>query len=182
MILPNGFDLIQGWSEFSFESIHDAISWNQQTIKLYGKEVLQPRLTAWMGTEAYTYSGRKHEPKPLPEILLRLLFQLNQTTKHTFNSVLGNLYRNGQDSVSWHADDEKELGSEPVIASLSFGASRVFAVRHNETKQRWDITLNHGDLLIMSGRSQLDFQHSIPKTKQTLGARINLTFRNINGI
>lgn len=181
MILPNGFQLYRNWSEFSFSTIHDAITWNQQTIKIYGKEVLQPRLTSWMGTEAYTYSGRKHEPKELPLAVAGLRLALEDHTAKSFNSVLGNLYRNGQDSVSWHADDEKELGSEPVIASLSFGASRTFIVRHNASKQHWNMILNHGDLLVMSGRSQLDFQHSVPKTKQSVGARINLTFRNIYG-
>lgn len=180
MILPNGFQLYPNWSALSLLEL-EQIPWRQQTIKMFGKEVLQPRLTSWMGTEAYTYSGIRHESAYVPPTVEALRIQLQETTGETFNSVLGNLYRDGQDSVSWHADDEKELGNEPVIASLSFGASRVFQVRSNSSKQRWDVTLNHGDLLVMSGRSQLDFQHSIPKTKKVLGPRVNLTFRNIYG-
>lgn len=180
MILPNGFQLYRNYyNDLSFTELESVIPWNQESIRLFGKEVLQPRLTAWMGTEAYTYSGRKYTPKALPALVEYLRVQLQETFGDSFNSVLGNLYRNGKDSVSWHADDEKELGREPVIASLSFGASRTFAIRQNSSRQRWDYTLNHGDLLIMSGRSQLYFQHSVPKTKQPVGPRINLTFRNI---
>lgn len=181
MILPNGFQLYRNWSSLPFSRVESAIIWNHAAIKIFGKEMLQPRLTAWMGTEAYTYSGRKHEPGAMPGVVETLRQKLQETTGTTFNSVLGNLYRDGKDSVSWHADNEPELGQEPVIASLSFGASRVFAVRHNESKERWNIVLNHGDLLVMHGRSQLDYQHSVPKTTKPLGKRINLTFRKVVG-
>ncbi len=179
MLLPTGFNLYRGFCSASLQSLQKEISWSQTTIKIFGKEILQPRLTSWMGDASYTYSGRKHEPAKLPEVVDRLRGDLIQLLDTQFNSVLANQYRDGQDSVSWHADNEKELGLEPVIASMSFGASRLFAIRHNETKQRWNVGLEHGDLLVMSGRSQLDYQHSVPKTTLSVGSRINLTFRKI---
>lgn len=177
-MLPVGFRIIRSrWIDF--QTVRTALSWQQTELRMFGKSVPQPRLICWMGDAAYTYSGTRNEPTPMPNVILTLRDQLQALLGIRFNSVLGNLYRHGLDSVSWHADDEPELGPNPTIASLSLGASRRFAIRRNSDRQRWDITLHHGDLLIMSDDSQSGYQHSIPKTTRECGERINLTFRLI---
>lgn len=176
----NGFKLIKGFAwNVQLKPLIDAIHWEHRAIKLYGKEVLQPRLTSWMGGEDYTYSGVKHVAQPMPQDIKDMKGTIEAFTMAHFNSVLANLYRDGNDSVSWHSDDEIELGAEPVIASLSFGAIRDFKVRHKATKEITKFTLGHGDLLVMSGRSQADYQHCVPKTTKVSWPRLNLTFRLI---
>lgn len=192
MTLPNGFAFATGWaSDVELTEVTDAIAWEQRTIKMFGREILQPRLTSWMGDRAYTYSGQKHEPAPMPAVVRKIKDRIEIQIQKSrdilgrgarpteFNSVLGNLYRQGSDSVSWHADDEPELGPEPVIASLSLGATRAFSIRRNSDKFRWNCSLKHGDLLIMSGRAQADYQHCVPKIGEIVGPRLNLTFRLI---
>ena len=178
--LPSGFTLVRGWcAGVDLHDVQHAIAWQQTAIRLYGREVMQPRLTSWMGDERYTYSGRTHEPSPIPPLVQEIKRSVEQTTGARFNSVLANLYRDGSDSVAWHADDERELGTEPLIASLSLGATRSFKLRRTSDGALWLVTLGHGDLLVMSGRSQLDYQHSVPKTKRVVESRINLTFRQV---
>lgn len=194
MTLPNGFAFATRWaSDINVDEIVEAIKWEQRSMKMFGRDILQPRLTSWMGDRAYTYSSQRHEPAPIPDIVQKLKERIENKIQEsrsvlgrgaaptTFNSVLANLYRDGRDSVSWHADDEPELGPEPVIASLSLGAARVFSIRSNANRQRWDMLLKHGDILVMSGRSQLDYQHCVPKVGETHGPRVNLTFRLICG-
>lgn len=188
--LPEGGDFAIGrgyFEEVRLDDVERAVQWSQTTIKMFGREILQPRLTSWMGDAAYTYSGRRHEPAPMPDGVARIRETLLEL-RPGFNSVLANLYRNGSDSVAWHADDEPELGDEPVIASVSLGAAREFRIRRwspvNPEARRaradsWTITLRHGDLLVMRGRSQADYQHCIPKTTRPTGPRINLTFRTV---
>jgi alkylated DNA repair dioxygenase AlkB len=154
-----------------------ALTWEQPSIRMFGKQVKIPRLTCWMGEGSYTYSGHRNTPVAMPEMISQIKGWLETYTGAKFNSVLANYYRDGSDSVSWHSDDEPELGSEPVIASLSFGASRNFAVRKKSTATRHDFLLGHGDLLVMSGPSQSEYQHAILKTTKKLGERVNLTFR-----
>lgn len=186
--LPAGFTFAPIWTEYPVDTLElatvaAALTWDQPTIRVYGRECKVPRLTCWMGTGAYTYSGRRHEPAPMPPVVAELHAAVERATGARFNSVLANYYRGGSDSVAWHADDEPELGPEPVIASLSIGATRNFAIRKISTASRHDLMLGHGDLLVMSGRSQLDYQHSIPKTARVIGPRIgpriNLTFRQV---
>lgn len=160
-----------------FEEVRKSIKWQQKEIKLFGRSILQPRLVCWMGSVPYTYSGTQNIPYPIPPVVAWLKQTADKEAGVQFNSVLANLYRDRCDSVAWHADDEKELGPEPVIASLSLGATRRFSIRRNSDKKRWDVDLVHGSLLIMSGRSQLDYQHCIPKQREFCGERINLTFR-----
>jgi alkylated DNA repair dioxygenase AlkB len=157
------------------------ITWKQEKIKLFGKEQLMPRLTAWYGDKAYTYSGLVNEPQPWIPVLSEIRQRVINTTGKNFNSVLLNLYRSGQDSMGWHADDEKELGSEPCIASVSFGADRRFGFKHkyNKAIKNIYITLQPGSLLIMQGATQHYWLHGLPKTAKPGGTRINLTFRNI---
>lgn len=173
-----GFELYRCWAHGI--GTPGFVIWEQPTMKMYGREIKVPRMTAWYGTKAYKYSGIINAPAPMPEWLelLRMNVQ-HRTTDTVYNSALLNLYRDGSDSVSWHADDEPELGKNPTIASLSFGATRRFAVKHRTTGARWDMDLRDGDLLIMRGRSQLDYVHSVPKTTKAVGPRVNITFRYI---
>lgn len=158
----------------------EELDWRQQEITLFGRRVLQPRLTAWYGDPgaAYSYSGLQLEPLPWHPLLKTLKNRLESFTGGTFNSVLANAYRNGSDSMGWHSDDEKELGHQPMIASLSFGEERRFLVREKRQKSR-ALVLQHGSLLVMKGESQRRFQHSLPKTLHTAGLRINLTYRMV---
>jgi alkylated DNA repair dioxygenase AlkB len=143
--------------------------------------VLIPRKQCWIADEGITYS---YSNKPLQRFswskeLLELRARIEGFCSHKFNSVLANLYRDGNDSMGWHADDEVELGRNPTIASISLGAERALKVRDNKTKEIIKIDQKHGSLLIMQKGMQSTTQHSISKTKLDIGARINLTFRNI---
>ncbi|HEX8613307.1 MAG TPA: alpha-ketoglutarate-dependent dioxygenase AlkB [Telluria sp.] len=153
--------------------------WRAESITLWGKRHLQPRLTAWHGEAAYTYSGLRLEPLPFTPLQLELREAVEAACGHRFNSVLLNYYRNERDSMGMHSDDETELGAEPVIASLSFGASRTFILRHKGTKQTLKLGLNDGTLLVMSGNTQKHWQHGINKSARAIGPRVNLTFRYI---
>lgn len=148
----------------------------QQSARMYGREVATPRLTAWFGDAAYVYSGTVNPPHAwLPE-LEDLRARLEAETGARYNSCLANQYRDGRDGVSWHSDDEAELGLQPVIASLSLGSTRDFRLRHQDSREVTTIALSHGDLLVMRDDSQEAWRHSIPKRAHA-GPRINLTFR-----
>lgn len=158
------------------------IKWKQYHIKMFGKLLAQPRLTAWYGSAGsnYSYSGLNLAPEPFSQELLGLKNKIEQLGSTQYNSVLLNLYRNEKDSMGWHADDEKELGINPVIASLSLGQTRKFQVKHkNDKNLNLNLLLTHGSLLLMKGEMQHYWQHAIPKSKNSCGQRINLTFRNI---
>lgn len=162
-------------------SLQENINWKQEQIKMYGKTFDIPRMTAWYGDPniAYTYSGIKVESnKWIPE-LLEIKKTIEKISEVQFNCVLLNLYRSGNDGVSWHSDDEPELGDNPVIGSMSLGQERVFQMKHKKSGERKDILLNHGSYLLMKGATQSHWQHQIPKSKKVMGKRINLTFRNI---
>ena len=175
---PGFFDAVD--SERMFRNILDETPWEARNIILFGKEVPQPRLACWYGDLAYSYSGITLDPRPMTPTLLEIKQRCEEEASTQFNSVLVNLYRDGQDSMGLHADDEPELGSEPVIASVSFGAERNFRLRHRETKELQQVFLASGSLLVMSGLSQACWMHDIPKTKKFVEPRINLTFRYIN--
>jgi len=190
--------LIENWiakttADVYFESLQKTISWEQSSIKIAGRDMRIPRLNAWYGGPGgdYAYSGRRFTPLPwfrlLEEIKNKAQIELNRwkpkgIQQKTFNSALANLYRNGQDSVAWHADDEKELGKQPQIASVSFGESRRFMLKHapNQKKEKpVELVLNHGSLLLMLGNLQSHWVHCVPKTKHVIGVRLNITFRNV---
>jgi alkylated DNA repair dioxygenase AlkB len=159
------------------------INWSQETIHMYGKLLNTPRLTAWYGdnSKTYAFSGKKYEPYVWTKELLFIKARVDAACKITFNSVLLNLYRNGNDSVAWHADDEPELGINPLIASVSFGQPRRFDVRHKQDhKLKYSIELENGSLLIMKGDLQHNWEHQIPKSTKAIKERINLTFRVIS--
>ncbi len=166
-----------------FNHLLSEVHWKQDEIKMYGRTMLVPRLTAWYGDKgaSYTYSGIKNDPTPWTPRLRDLRDRLKSATKITFNSVLLNRYRSGQDSLSWHADNERELGPEPVIASVSLGAPRSFQLRHvGDQGPIESLKLEHGSLLLMSGSTQRCYRHQIPKERNAVGERINLTFRVID--
>jgi alkylated DNA repair dioxygenase AlkB len=157
------------------------IPWEQTRITLFGKSVPVPRLTAWHGDPgaSYRYSGVTVEPRPWTPELLALRQSVAAAAGVAFNSVLLNLYRDERDSVAWHADDEPELGVNPVIASVSLGAARRFQLRHNDTKEVRTLELPHGSLLVMAGPTQHRWKHRVPKETSPRGPRVNLTFRVI---
>jgi alkylated DNA repair dioxygenase AlkB len=165
-----------------FLELRDTLEWKQDKIKMFGKVHNVPRLQAWYGDEgkSYSYSGIKMIPTKWTDTLLAIKNELEKTSGASLNSVLANLYRNGNDSNGWHADDEKELGTNPVIVSLSLGESRKFKMKHKiDKKHKFDLELTHGSLLIMKGSTQHYWKHTISKTAQRKGERINLTYRYI---
>ncbi len=164
--------------------LKDGIEWTQNTIRFYGKESLVPRLEAWYGDpgKSYAYSGIHMNPKPWTEELLTIKQAIEPVAGVEFNSVLINYYRDGKDRVAWHSDDEKELGQNPVIGSVSLGAERKFKLRHKQYKTnglKHEILLRHGSFLLMQGPTQHHWMHEIPRTAKPIGPRINLTFRII---
>lgn len=154
-------------------------AWRAESITIAGQSHLQPRLTAWHGEKAYTYSGLRLAPQPFTPLQLTILAAVEAATGLRFNSVLLNYYRDGRDSMGMHSDDEAELGPEPAIASVSFGATRTFVLRHKASKRILKIELSSGSLLLMAGRTQHCWQHGIHKSTRPLGPRVNLTFRYI---
>ena len=153
------------------------LQWEQPHIKLFGKSHPTPRLVAWAGACDYTYSGHTHKAAPLTPTLQHLWPLVEAKAGAKFNTVLLNLYRSGQDSMGWHADDEAELGQNPTIASLSLGAPRLFKLRHTTKALKLDVVLPSGSLLVMGGAMQHHWQHALPKTAKPLPPRLNLTFR-----
>ncbi len=157
------------------------LAWRQDSIKMYGKSVKIPRLQAWYGDPeaAYRYSGLEMIPIPWTLELLSLKKRIEQLTGAAFNSVLANWYRDGQDSMGWHSDDEPELGVQPTIASVTLGQVRDFDFKHKHTGQKYRIALENGSLLLMAQETQKNWQHGIAKRTRPLNGRINLTFRQI---
>jgi alkylated DNA repair dioxygenase AlkB len=182
IIYQNFFEQLE--SEQLFNELISNMNWRQDKIKMFGKEFDQPRLTAWYGDEgkSYKYSGIIMNPESWIPALLLIKERIEKVIELNFNSVLVNLYRNGKDYVSWHSDDEPELGNNPTIASVSLGETRRFQLRHKSNKNldTVEIALNHGSLLIMKGSTQHFWKHQVPKTSKLLKERINLTFRVIN--
>jgi len=161
------------------------LAWEQHRLRLFGRERLTPRLCAWYGDAdaRYGYSGQTLEPLPWTAPLADLRQRLQAAVGCAFNSVLANLYRDGADSMGWHSDDEASLGPQPVIASLSLGATRRFVLRHRCRRelQTLSLPLEHGALLVMAADTQHHWHHAVPKTRQPVGPRVNLTFRHVRG-
>jgi alkylated DNA repair dioxygenase AlkB len=170
-------------SDRGFTQLLQETPWRQETAHLFQRSIPIPRLTAWYGDrgKTYAYSGIEMQPEPWTTTLLELKTAIETVVSASFNSVLLNLYRTGQDSVGWHSDDEPELGRNPIIASVSLGATRRFSLKH---KRRKDLNpvhldLSHGSLLLMQGPTQHNWVHQVPKTTKPIEPRINLTFRTI---
>lgn len=193
ILVDDGLDLTY-WNSFIDKKEADLLlntflkstPWFQPEIWMFGKRVKTPRLTAWYGDEhaSYAYSGIVNEPIPWTETLKDLKNRIELITNQTYNSVLLNLYRDGNDHLSWHSDNEKDLGNEPIIASLSLGAERIFGLRTNSEhmqSKKYELLLENGSLLCMRGKSQVMWEHSIKKEKKVLEPRVNLTFRKVKG-
>jgi alkylated DNA repair dioxygenase AlkB len=170
-------------SDLLYKNLIEKINWEQHEITIFGKTMNQPRLTAFYGdnNKDYSYSGIRLKPTEWNEDLILIKSRIEKITNESFSTVLLNYYRDGRDSMGWHADDEKELGKNPVIASVSFGATRPFQLKHNTIKdlKKVDIELTHGSLLLMKGTTQHHWKHQIPKSAKPIEPRINLTFRLI---
>lgn len=172
--------LAPGEADELFASLLRDIPWEVHRIRIYGRQVDSPRLSCWIGDPGavYTYSRTRFEARPWLPALLDLRDRLEHACAARFNSVLANLYRDGNDSMGWHSDDEPELGRQPVIASLSLGAERRFGLRRRERGGRaLYLPLAHGSLLRMAGDTQRFYAHALPKTRRVAEPRINLTFR-----
>ena len=177
---PNFLDAIKATE--TFERLLKETPWQQDEITVFNKTHLQPRLTALYGNEGkpYSYSNIIMQPNKWNPILTHLKTEVEEIANHSFTTTLINLYRNEKDSNGWHADNEKELGKDPIIASLSLGEERVFQLKHNTKKEaRISILLKHGSLLVMRENSQINYKHQIPKATKPKKERINLTFRRI---
>lgn len=158
-------------------------AWQQGQIQLWGKTLAEPRLSSFYGDHdvVYQYSGRLMRALPWLSALETMKKPIEALCQHTFNAAFCNLYRNGQDAMGWHSDDEPVLGRQPVIASVSFGQTRRFLLRHKQHKTlQHEFLLGHGDLLIMAGDTQRLWQHSVAKTTKSIAPRINITFRHIH--
>ncbi len=191
---PFGGELLPGdgsailYPEFLVASEADAIlqelittnSWEQQSLHMYGKSVNEPRLSTWHSTgQSYSYSGQTRIAQPWTPTLTTIRARCESHTNHTFNGVLVNFYRNGNDHLGWHSDNELVNGPEPLIASISLGAERRFDLRHRETGEVVTAHLGHGSLLVMSGLSQKCWDHRIPKMPRLTDPRVNLTYRRL---
>ena len=163
-----------------YEKLVEETPWTQEVVQVYGKSHHAPRLSCWVSdpSMSYSYSYTKMKPTAWTPTLLQLKAKLESSTDCTFNSVLLNYYRDGQDTTGWHSDDEIELGRNPIIGSISLGAPRDFLLRHKHKPLKHKMALENGSLLMMRGSTQHFWQHHVPKRANTLG-RINLTFRTI---
>jgi len=182
------------WLELWPRLVPDHLAWlarlereldlQAERYRMFGREVASPRRVAWHGDPGtgYVYSGVHHEPRPWTEGLVALRAQVDRATGLSFNAVLCNLYRDGDDGMGWHRDGEKEIGPAPAdrwVASLSLGAPRRFALKPDDGGERWVRALGEGDLLVMRGTTQTHYRHALPKTKRAVGRRLNLTFRHV---
>src|SRR2546425_9691203 len=168
-------------ADHALTGLRGELAWEQREIVLFGRHVLQPRLIAWAGDLAYRYSGQTLEPRPFTETARRLLANVSARAGVTFNHVLLNRYRSGDDSMGLHADDEPELGPDPLVAIVSLGAARRLVVkpRRKEGHERQDLELGHGALLVMGGTCQRHYVHGVPRQAGTKGERISLTYRRL---
>jgi alkylated DNA repair dioxygenase AlkB len=156
------------------------VPFEQRSVTLFGRTVPQPRLIGWCGTTPYRYSGLTLPPRHVPECLTPVLTGVAEAAATDFNHLLLNLYRDGQDSMGMHADDEAALGRDPTVATLTLGATRKFLLRSRKASHRVEYALGGGSLLIMGGRCQTEYVHGIPKTQQAVGPRLSITFRRID--
>ncbi len=168
-------------SEKLFAVLLNEIEWQQDEVMMFGKRIVTQRRMAWYGDEnkPYRYSGILRTPKPWTRTLLEIQHLVNSTFQTSLNACLMNLYRNGEEGMGWHSDDEPELGKQPIIVSLSLGAERAFDFKHKDSGDKQRIYLETGSLLLMKGATQKHWKHALPKSKKVLDPRINLTFREI---
>lgn len=177
---PNFFSAEQ--ADILFEKLLNETPWQHDEITIFGKKILQPRFTCLFGNEGkpYSYSGITMQPQRWNTTLMHVKNEIEKVSEHHFTTVLANLYRDEKDSNGWHADNERELGRDPIIASVSFGEERKFQLKHiTQQNIKLSLNLNHGSLLLMKEGSQIHYKHQIPKASSSKKQRINLTFRTI---
>jgi alkylated DNA repair dioxygenase AlkB len=162
-----------------FADLLATLDFEQHSVTVYGRSVPQPRLITWCGSVPYRYSGLTLPPRAFPDCLTEVLRAVATVSETPFNHVLLNLYRSGRDSMGEHADNERELGTNPVVATLTLGASRKFVLRARSGHHRLQYSLGDGSLLVMGGRCQSEYVHGIPKTRQAVEPRLSLTFRRV---
>ena len=164
-----------------FTQLMRTTAWQHDEAVMFGKRIITKRKVAWYGDEDYTYTYSKIARRALPwtDTLQQIKAEIEAVSGHTFNSCLLNLYHNGEEGMGWHSDDERTLGDDIVIASLSLGAERKFSFKHKRNQQTVSVALEHGSLLVMKGATQTHWLHMLPKTKKVHQPRINLTFRTI---
>jgi len=184
--LPEGFNYFPDLISFQkgldlYEHLTTNLKWQQPLIKVFGKTHPIPRLQSFVADEGvqYAYSNHVLENQEWTQALLLMRKKLQQHYDQSFNALLLNWYRDGQDTMGWHSDDEAELGLDPLIISISLGAARKFKIKNKRSGEQWSLLLEHGSCLVMSGNSQQAFQHSLPKQMKVKKGRINLTFRSI---
>lgn len=186
--LPNAeLELLAPWldpltADLWFRQLLEQTPWQQPQVQLYGRQFPVPRLVAWYGDAeaSYRYSGLTHQPLPWTPLLAHIRARVVETVGQALNGVLLNYYRDGDDSMGWHSDDEAELGSNPLIASLTLGATRRFDLRRKgQGRIDHSLWLEHGSLLVMRGPTQHHWQHQVAKTRSPCAPRLNLTFRLI---
>ncbi len=188
-LLPHGGEMYYRGSIFNekeariyFDDLLVSVPWKLEPIKMFGKFIMQPRLTAMYGDEgmSYGYSGIRMPAITWTNTLQQIKNRVEQITQSTFNVALLNRYRDHNDSMGWHRDNERELGRLPVIASVSFGAVRAFQIRPYKSKTTpLSMHLDNGSLLLMKGDMQTYWEHQLPKSRQCSGTRINITFRKV---
>ncbi|MEP3208895.1 MAG: alpha-ketoglutarate-dependent dioxygenase AlkB [Maribacter sp.] len=168
-------------SNHYLEALLKTIQWRNDEAIIFGKKIITKRKVAWYAEESFEYTYSKTTKRALPwtKELLDLKTVVEKKTGDTFNSCLLNLYHNGSEGMAWHSDGEKDLQKDGAIASLSFGAERKFSFKHKETKEKINLVLKHGSLLVMKGTTQRNWLHRLPPTKLVLKPRVNLTFRTI---
>lgn len=176
---PNAFE---AQADLWLAQLQHNIPWQQHSLQMFGRNIAEPRLSCWMGERAYRYSGKTRQPEPWQPLVRDICQRVSTICQQPFNGVLLNYYRHGQDSMGWHSDNERELGTNPTIASVSLGASRRFLLRrkeHNKYVEQRELCLSHGSLLVMAGEMQHHWQHALPKMAACVEPRINLTFRYV---
>ncbi|CAH9051789.1 hypothetical protein PSECIP111951_00474 [Pseudoalteromonas holothuriae] len=188
-LLPPGFDYYPQVMSLSksialYEYLCSRLDWQQPRIQVYGKSHLIPRKQCFIADTdvAYSYSNKTLDNNPWPAPLLAMRKRLQKSYGYSFNALLINWYRDGQDKMGWHSDDEMELGPAPCIVSISLGAARKFKIKHKVTAEQQDILLESGSCLVMNGNSQRYYQHALPVQTKVMGGRINLTFRTVGQV
>jgi alkylated DNA repair dioxygenase AlkB len=175
--------LLPAESDYYLEKMLSDIAWKNDEAVIFGRHLITKRKAAWYGdkTYAYTYSNTTKQALPWTKELLALKTLVEQVSGTTYNSCLLNLYHDGQEGMAWHSDDEKALGKDSAIASLTLGAERKFSFKHKQTKETVSLVLENGSLLVMKGSTQTNWLHRLPPTKKVTQPRVNLTFRTMVG-
>ncbi|MGV6945085.1 alpha-ketoglutarate-dependent dioxygenase AlkB family protein [Sphingobacterium kyonggiense] len=180
----NYYGVITDKQDYFYDVLLKKVAWKPDQAVIFGKHLETKRKVAWYGDKQfeYSYSGIQKVAMPWIEELLELKAMVESISGESYNSCLLNLYHDGSEGMAWHSDGEKDLKKNGAISSLTFGAERKFSFKHKQSKERIDMLLENGSLLVMKDTTQSHWMHRLPPTKQLHGPRINLTFRTIVGL